>query len=207
MLQKVGKQPRLEKPKVRENGRKCRESCPCRYSDKSSKESLAGTENFNIALSTVSVNIKLLRTLDKTSFYKQNELQAEIPLDVKLSYSSHVYEFMKSTSPLPARFQEFQDSCLADGEDTQRLFLGVKKMLLGLFEHTEPSNFEKIIFHDFHRKLSLAEGLSGMDTETANSHFGLMLRDLKCDLQELDPAQVDEIKNKIAYTLGMPLFL
>ena len=73
---------------------------------------------------------KVVRVVILTGFYKFRESEfekAEISLDGKLSYSSYVYEFMKSTNPLPVRFQEFQDSCRAGGDETQKLFDGMKE--------------------------------------------------------------------------------
>ena len=46
--------------------------------------------------------------------------------------------------------------------------------ILNLFDD---NNFEKTIFYDFNGKKSMSEML-GLDSDTQNSYFGLMLRDL-----------------------------
>ena len=77
----------------------------------------------------------------------------------------------------------------------------MKKGLVGLFDQSENGTFDKVIFHDFNRKFSLSED-SGLDTETQNSYFGLMLRDLKCDLQDLEPSEIPIISERVRFLFG-----
>ena len=70
--------------------------------------------------------------------------------------------------------------------------------ILNLFDD---NNFEKTIFYDFNGKKSMSEML-GLDSDTQNSYFGLMLRDLVCDMQEFDPCDIIQLQEKISIDFG-----
>ena len=100
--------------------------------------------------------------------------------EAKMTVSKVIYSYTKSSKDvsLAERFAKFKE----DVTPASSRFYDV--VVDRLFDLLEDGSFIGLIFHNFSKRVSIADTI-GLDVDKQNSYFGILMRQLLCSLQEL----------------------
>ena len=108
------------------------------------------------------------------------EFHASLANPAKLTISKVIYAYTKASkdASLAERFANFRDETSV----ASSRFYDV--VVDRLFDLLEDGSFIGLIFHNFSKRVSIADTI-GLDVDKQNSYFGILMRELLCALQEL----------------------